>query len=1030
MDAVVRRKASRAAWRAAAGSWNRLRSWSEKRAHLQTCTTAKEILAQVGDVPERRAIPTAPVESGYGRKPKVFCPRIVTNIATYNVRTLKAKWRQQELVGFLEKKRIDVCAIQEHRICHSNSSSPSSYTRVLHLPGGWRLVTHTADDSGSGGIGFLVSPIAFKCLDRVEYKSDRVMRLQFSGHTKGAPRTHLVCAYAPTNVADSATKDLFYSQLHQTIDPLPKRDRLFVLGDMNARLDSRFCKFPIHSSASDNGERMAEFMEEQGLFSAQCAKDKPRRQWYTHCGPQGFQSRIDHCLTRRKFASSVLDCQLYRVVAPASDHRLMKIRVTMKLATPKKTNRVPSLDYARLKEAPIAELVESDVCAATGDTPSYELFVAAAKTACETHLPVKPRFVRSKPWLDTDIITARDLVAEAQRTYKEVRSDDSRQKMADATKSLAQLYVDKEEVFYASMASEVEQASKDGKHSAAWKVIDRMTGRKCRQVCSIAADSQQDRLTLWRDHFMRLLASKPPDVALPVLQVHEGMLPIDEGSISLNEIATAASQLKTGKACGMDSIPPELLKLTGIHEILLPVLNQAFETGVVPDEWKVSGIIPIFKKGDASVCANYRGIALMSLAAKLYNRILLNRIQPHVEPLLRPNQNGFRVGRSTVQHILALRRIIEECTVRQECQCVVTFIDFSKAFDSISRTRMEEVLYNYGLSTKIVTAVMSMYSGTAARVVTADGCSADFQVEAGVLQGDTLAPYLFVIVVDYVLRAAIPDDSVGFMIQKRLSRRHPAKYVTDLDFADDIALLSGTMANAQTLLTAVEENAAAVGLHINMKKTEYIRIGDFSGDTHPTLRVSGGEIAEVADFRYLGSWIMSSNKDFVVRRACAYEAANKLWRVWKSGCSRNTKIRVFKATVESVLLYGAETWTLTEQLTSRICGTYSNLLRKALNVHWRDRITNAELYGDLPRADDIIRDRRLHFVGHAARCIKDRYQPVADLVFWQGSGPMRRGQGNRRTFLKTIISDLGGHMTAAEISRCAADRDEWRKRIN
>ena len=74
-----------------------------------------------------------------------------------------------------------------------------------------------------------------------------------------------------------------------------------------------------------------------------------------------------------------------------------------------------------------------------------------------------------------------------------------------------------------------------------------MTGRKCRQVCSIAADSQQDRRTLWRDHFMRLLASKPPDVALPVLQVHEGMLPIDEGSISLNEIATAASQLKTAR---------------------------------------------------------------------------------------------------------------------------------------------------------------------------------------------------------------------------------------------------------------------------------------------------------------------------------------------------------------------------------------------------------------------------------------------------------------------------------------------------
>ena len=119
------------------------------------------------------------------------------------------------------------------------------------------------------------------------------------------------------------------------------------------------------------------------------------------------------------------------------------------------------------------------------------------------------------------------------------------------------------------------------------------------------------------------------------------------------------------------------------------------------------------------------------------------------------------------------------------------FIDFSKAFDFISRSRLEDILYKDALSTKIVAAVMSMYSCTTARVVTADRCSADFEVEAGVLQGDTLPPSLFVIVGDYVLRGAIPDDSIGFIIQKRRSRRHLAKYVTDLDFADDIVLLSG-----------------------------------------------------------------------------------------------------------------------------------------------------------------------------------------------------------------------------------------------
>ena len=207
--------------------------------------------AQVGDAPEQRAIP--PVRS-YERRPKIFCLRVNTNIATYNVRTLKAKWKQQELVSFLEKKHIEVCAIQEHRICHLVSRDPSSHNRISHLPGGWILITHTADDSGSGGIGFLVSPLAYKSMDKVEYKSNRVLRLQFSGQSKRDSTTHLVCAYAPTNVADASAKDLFYSHLHQTIDALPKRDHLFVLADMNARLDSCFCEFPVHENATNNGE--------------------------------------------------------------------------------------------------------------------------------------------------------------------------------------------------------------------------------------------------------------------------------------------------------------------------------------------------------------------------------------------------------------------------------------------------------------------------------------------------------------------------------------------------------------------------------------------------------------------------------------------------------------------------------------------------------------------------------------------------------------------------------------------------------
>ena len=130
--------------------------------------------------------------------------------------------------------------------------------------------------------------------------------------------------------------------------------------------------------------------------------------------------------------------------------------------------------------------------------------------------------------------------------------------------------------------------------------------------------------------------------------------------------------------------------------------------------------------------------------------------------------------------------------------------------------------------------------------------------------------------------------------------------------------------------------------------------------------------------------------------------------------------------MESVLFYGPETWTLTTQLISRICGAYINLLRKALNLPWTAHMTNRELYGNLPRADDIIRHRRLHFAGHAARCSVDRYQPIADLVFWQAPGPRPHAEGARKQ--KDIPQDSFIGPSWANVSCrssiCATNRDE------
>ena len=97
---------------------------------------------------------------------------------------------------------------------------------------------------------------------------------------------------------------------------------------------------------------------------------------------------------------------------------------------------------------------------------------------------------------------------------------------------------------------------------------------------------------------------------------------------------------------------------------------------------------------------NYLGISLTVTAAKIYNKNLFDRIRPHLDPLLRVNQNGFPTGRSTLPQILTLRRLIEGIKEKQ-LPAILTFVNFSKAFDSIHRGKLMEILKAYGIPTKM-----------------------------------------------------------------------------------------------------------------------------------------------------------------------------------------------------------------------------------------------------------------------------------------------------------------------------------------
>ena len=192
------------------------------------------------------------------------------------------------------------------------------------------------------------------------------------------------------------------------------------------------------------------------------------------------------------------------------------------------------------------------------------------------------------------------------------------------------------------------------------------------------------------------------------------------------------------KACGLHEIPTEVWRLEEFHHILLDLCNGVYKQESI-DKWTEGCLLPFPKKGDLGLTKNYCGIILTAIAATIYNLMLLNKLRPKIDPLLRRNQNGFRTNRSTSGQILTIRRILEGVKSKN-LLLTLLLIDFSKAFDSIHRGKMKETLVASGISKETVDAIMILYQNTRSMVRSPDGDTDFFDITAVVLQGDTLAP--------------------------------------------------------------------------------------------------------------------------------------------------------------------------------------------------------------------------------------------------------------------------------------------------
>jgi exonuclease III len=971
------------------------------------------------------------------RKSQILTTKEQTRIGTWNVRTLNSTGKLAQVTNEMQKYKLDILGVSEMRWTGSGRMVSDGVT--VYYSGG--------TSKHERGVGLLLNQRISGAVIQWEPVNDRIItvRLQ-SRYTK----VTIVQVYAPTNTASDEEKDEFYEVLQQILDDSPEHDMKIVLGDFNAQVgkDNEGWEEAMGQQGlgerNDNGERLLSYCSVNKLKvggSLFTHKDIHKGTWRS---PNGLTvNQIDHICLSRRWISSLQDVRVNRGADVGSDHYLVTARIQMKLKSlgKKKAHQALDLDVLKAKDVQtkfclelnnrfslleekedIIELGIEEYWKKIKDTVTD----TAKKVIGQRRGSIKEKWITKRTW---DAIDERRLLKakkeQALNTGKQAEEimDAYRQKDKEVK---SRCRADKK-LWVENKLVQAEEAAGRNDSKTLYRIVKDLSGKAAPRIPVSGADgkplkSQEQEAKRWKQYFQDILNCPEPT------EVHDfsgdciNALDISTEDITIEEVVKAIKKLKNGKAAGVDGIQAELLKYGGDELVrrITTLCNHIWTTGDIPADWCDGIIIPIPKKGDLRDCNNWRGITLLSVPGKVLCSIILDRLKVSVDKTLRQHQAGFRAGRSCCDQIFALRQILEK-TTEMNCKLLVNFIDFRKAFDCVHRSSVWNIMKCYGIPTKIVDIIQRFYNNSRCAVRNNGQLGEWFQVVTGVRQGCILSPLIFLLVMDWVLKRSLDDSTCGIQWVN-------GGQLTDLDFADDIALVEDTWHGMAEITTRVEREAGAVGLRINADKTKLMVVGNM---TDKGCIMAGGQLVEtVEEFCYLGSVISdnsSCDKDIKTRLGKANSVFGRLNTIWKSrGLNCSVKIRLYESLVLSTLLYAAETWPMTVANMKKLEAAHHKWQRRILGVVWRDKVSNelVRRQTGMAKLEEMIAKRRLKWLGHVHRMDDNRVTKQA--LKWSPTDGKRKRGRPRKNWKATVLEDLKKlNLDWDEAEKTAEDRKTW-----
>ena len=930
--------------------------------------------------------------------------RRALRVATWNIMSLSEDHRLPLLSRELKKLKVDIVSLSETRRPGSGEISSGGYTYC------W---SGHSNGTRTRGVAVGISSRLMSSVVGITAVDERIMLVRLK-HTLGF--ISLIAVYAPTEMYELEEKEMFYAKLDSVVDQCSPRDTLIVSGDFNAvtgteRDGYEHCVGPHGSGTRNvNSHLLLNFAKSRRLRIAGSwfQRREPRRwTWYSNAG--GVVKEIDHILVSTRWRI-LQNCRVFRSAEFfATDHRLVIATLKIHIRSRKISSLKPSCFHLeKLKDPVCAQEYAVAVSnrfevLGTLEEPEelWDAFKRETLKAAEECIGERPR--------SRSGVASREMLENIEESRAARLSGDLDRYRTLSRRTRALLSRDKER-YVRELAEEVEGRLNLNDLRPAYRALNKLRSKSTTQTSTIrTADGQlvsdaEGYRARWAEYFEQLYRTDPPSGQLSVagVQIPAADPPIDENPPSFAEVKEAVGKLRGGKAAGACNISAEMLKagndpmIHGLHA----VLSAVWRSGTIPPDWRRGLVVPIWKgKGDRQDCNNYRGITLLSVPGKVFAHLLLMRIRSHLLKYQRPEQSGFTPGKSTTDRILALRVLVERRLAFQR-GLLAAYVDLKKAFDSVHRESLWEILRIRGVPAKIIDLLTGLYSGTDSAVKCGGGVSDLFPVEAGVRQGCVLAPSLFNTCMDWILGKAVDQSLCGASVGNTK--------ITDLVFADDAVILAESLDVLAMALEVLHEEAKPLGLRVSWTKTKVQAFGGLLDDTVESVHTCGENIEVSERFTYLGSVVHNdggSGQEVNRRIGLAHGVMDSLnTSIWRCRyLRRKTKIRIFKSLVLPVLLYACETWTLNRDLKRRLDAFGTKCLRRIMGYRWDDFVSNERLYHETVSRSvtSVVRERQLRLYGHVARL--PEVDPAHRVVSVRDNPGWRRPRGRpRNSWLKQV----------------------------